>query len=355
MHSPGARRLTVAIATGIACAACAPAPERGDPAAPAPAVDHHVHVLSPQLVRDWKSIGVPFSRPDSAYTSVTAIRGDRTDHAAFLVSMAHIYGSAEFRDALGLTPDEEWARVREANDHVRREAARVGQALAFCAVALGRPYAVEEVTRCGSGAQPAGIKVHLPASGMHLGSAADRQALASVAAVAQRSGRPLLVHLVAVDGGISADDARRFVDEVVRPHAGLELYLAHLGGNGGYRASARHVVGAFLEFFAEHEEHRQRPIFFEMSGAVLARRTDGVPASRRGEMDALASDLRRLGLHRVLFGSDYPVFDPAEFAQSLRERLPITDAEFAELLANRAPALRQDPDARTAAASTQAP
>jgi hypothetical protein len=29
--------------------------------------DHHVHLLSPALIDDWKSIGVQFSRPEIEY------------------------------------------------------------------------------------------------------------------------------------------------------------------------------------------------------------------------------------------------------------------------------------------------
>jgi len=39
-------------------------------------VDHHVHVLGPDVLRDWKSLGVPFSRPDPVYLSPAALLRD---------------------------------------------------------------------------------------------------------------------------------------------------------------------------------------------------------------------------------------------------------------------------------------
>ncbi len=51
----------------------------------------------------------------------------------------------------------------------------------------------------------------------------------------------------------------------------------------------------------------------------------------------MAADLRALGIERVLFGSDYPVFDAKEYADLLRDRLPLSDAEFRLLMTNEAP------------------
>jgi hypothetical protein len=173
-----------------------------------------------------------------------------------------------------------------------------------------------------SGLALEGLKIHLPSSGIRLRDPQHRRLLAEYAARAEQERRPILIHLVPVESEASAEEARSFVEEVVRPHPELELYLAHLGGNGGYRISAQRVVEAILAFYAESGEHAQRPIHFELSAALLTRRTDGVPASSSHEIQALARDLRRLGLERVVFGSDYPVFDPVEYARALREQLP---------------------------------
>ncbi|MCA1788780.1 MAG: amidohydrolase family protein [Thioalkalivibrio sp.] len=306
--------------------------------------DHHVHVLSPELVRDWKSLGVPFSRPDSAYTSVEAIFQVRPDVQAFLVSMAHIYGSEEFRGALGLSLEEEHARVRRANDHVAQEVARAPQRfVGFCSVSLLRPYAASEIERCRSELELVGLKLHLPSSGVRLGNRQHRRMLAEVAARAEQEQRPLLLHLVAAEREIEEEEVRGFVDEVVRPHPQLELYLAHMGGNGGYRISAQRVVDAFVAFFAEGEALRQRPIYFELSASLLTRQTDGVPASSGADIQVLARDLRQLGLQRVLFGSDYPVFDGEAYSRALREHLPLSSAEFTQVLGNRGPALKSLP------------
>ena len=69
-------------------------------------VDHHVHILGPGLLRDWQSLGVPFSREDSAYTSAARLLdADGALEGAILVPMAHLYGNEEFRRALSVSEE----------------------------------------------------------------------------------------------------------------------------------------------------------------------------------------------------------------------------------------------------------
>lgn len=340
----GRRALLIAqLAASALATACCRAPSTVS-AAPSTEVraDHHVHILSPELVDDWKSLGVPFSRPDSAYTSVTAVFPPGHSPSAFLVSMAHVYGSEEFRGALGLSVDEEQARVRLANAHVAGEVGRApDRYVGFCSVHPLRPYGASEIEHCRGELGLAGLKLHLPSSGLDLGDRSHLRVLAEIARQAEREQRPLLLHLVAVESELTPEQLASFLEQVVRPHPGLELYLAHLGGNGGYRVSARRLIRAFTDFLQESEENGRRPVYFELSGVLLAQTTDGVPASRGSEIRRLARDLERLGLRRVLFGSDHPVFDPGEYAQLLRDKLPLSPAELTQILTNRAPALQR--------------
>src|SRR6185436_5863978 len=60
--------------------------------------DHHVHALSPALIERWKSAGVPFSKPDYAYSDIDSIlRFDPADGIS-LVSMAYLWSTPGFSD-----------------------------------------------------------------------------------------------------------------------------------------------------------------------------------------------------------------------------------------------------------------
>lgn len=307
-----------------------------------PLRDHHVHILSPALVRDWKSLGAPFTRPDSVYTSAAALlapaaTGGEELAGVVLVPMAHFYGNAELRGALRLSVEDEAARVRQENDYVAREAARTpGRAVAFCSVNHRRPYAWDELRRCRRELRSPGIKLHLASAATDLRSEDQLAELARIAAWAEAERIVLLLHFDPQARGLEVADVERFIARVLDPHPDLRVIIAHLGGSGGYGPWTRQVFGTFIAWL-ERSPAPRPAVMFDLSAVILARESEGVPATTAGEAAALAPDLRRAGLRRILFGSDYPVFDPEAYAGLLRERVGLSPEELRTVLSNRLP------------------
>lgn len=310
--------------------------------------DHHVHLLSPALVRDWKSLGVPFSKADTAYTSVAhtlsvlgaGSPGDTAAFRAVLLPMAHLYGQADFRQALGLTEAEEYARVRHENDYVARQAAAFpGRVAAFCGVDILRPYAWTEIRRCRGQLESAGMKIHLASAGVDLRDDAHLDRLARLTGWAASGQVPLLLHFDPQDRGLEAADVRRFINRVLQPQPQLTVVIAHLGGSGGYGGWTRTVYRTFSEWLAA-EVAAGRPragYYFDLSAVLLEEETEGVPASSRADREALGRDLARTGLQRILFGSDYPVFDPRSYARLLLRAGAVDSAGWQSIARNRLP------------------
>jgi predicted TIM-barrel fold metal-dependent hydrolase len=313
-------------------------------------VDHHVHVLGPGLVRDWKSLGVPFSREDSAYTSAAryfepAAEGPgagRAVAAAILVPMAHLYGREGFRQALELPVEEERRRVAAENDHVAAEAERLGErAVAFCSVPLRRPYTFDELARCRDELGGRGLKLHLAASVVDLTAIADRRDVGRALAEAAEGGLAVLLHLDPQRRGLEAADVDRFLDEALGPVPELEIVIAHLGGSGGFGPWTQSVLGTITAWLARRAEagEPRAGVFVDLSAVILAEPSEGVPATTTEEAAALAPALRRLGLERVVFASDAPVFDPRDYAALLAERSGLTAAELESITSRRMPVL----------------
>lgn len=307
-------------------------------------IDHHVHILSPQLVADWKSLGVPFSRPDSAYTSAAALldreAGREALEGAVLVPMAHLYGNEEFREALGLTLEAEQDRVRHENDHVAAEGARFpGRALSLCSIPLGRPYTRDELSRCVDDHPRAGVKVHLAASGVDLRDDSDLREIAEVARWCRDRNRLLLLHFDPQRRGLATADVRRLIDVVLQPLPDLEVVVAHLGGSGGYGPWTRSVLAEFTSWLdAESARGERRTgVRFDVSAVFLAEETEGVPATTDEEAAWLRADLGALDPARLVFGSDYPVFDPFTAFELLVERGGLDPERVAGIAENRTP------------------
>lgn len=318
--------------------------------APASLVDHHVHLLGPGLVADWKRAGARFSKPDDAYGSVRALLGDPAETSsgqagplrrAALVPMAHLYGRPGFSEALGLSLEDEHARVRAENDHVAREAARYpGRAIAFCSVGVLRPYAWQEILRCHEQLHSAGVKLHLGSAGTDLRDEHLAQ-VEKIAAWSESEGKALLVHFDPQHRGLTEKDVERFVRRVLAPHPRLEVWIAHLGGSGGYGPWTRSVLRVFADWLLAQPAGTRPGVYFDLSAAVLEEESEGVPATTAEELGALSKDLRRVGLDRLVFGSDHPVFAPQDYARLLGSRLELTPAEQQRLFGNEAPALRR--------------
>lgn len=300
--------------------------------------DHHVHLLGPGLIADWKSLGVTFSRPDEVYLQPDSLfepRGEEPPLAsALLVPMAHFYGNEEFRTELGLTLEQEHAKVRAENDHVAAQAARFqGRTRSLVSVDLLRPYAQEELERCHAAYPLAGVKIHLASAGFRYEDSEHVAALARTARWAHERGLFLLLHLDPQRRGLVTADVTRLLDEVFGPLTSMRVVIAHAGGSGGFGPWPRSVLetlAAWLE--SERAAGRARAQFFvDLSTVPLILESEGLPPSTDEEVAALAPIVRRLGVEHVLFASDYPVFDPRDQAVFLRERCDFTEEELATI------------------------
>lgn len=319
-----------------AVAAAAQTPTSPAPGRTVAIRDHHVHILGPDVIRDWKSLGVPFSRPDSIYLSPSTllrVRPDTVLHVV-LVPMAHLYGNSEFVGGLSISPAEARLRVRRENTHVAREAARfAGRAVALCSVPARAEWAIEELRWCADSLRVAGIKLHLASSGVDLRRPADLEAVGAIADHAARAGLPMLLHVDTQRDSLDAADVRRLADRIIAPHPTLAVVIAHLGGSGGFGTRTRTVFRALRDWRTELEarEGRTRPLFFELSAVILERESEGVTATSPQHAAMLRDDLRALRFDRMLLGSDYPVFDPVRTVELFRERLQLTDEEIAHI------------------------
>jgi len=306
-------------------------------------VDHHIHLLSPTLIADWKSMGVPFSRPDSAYTSVAhLLRADSGLAQAVVASMAYLYGNQEFRDGLRLDEAAEAARVRQENDHVAAQAAsHPGRLAGFCSVQPFRPYATAEIRRCRDSLSLPGLKLHLGQALADYADSTHLAILAGIAAWADSTHTALLLHLDPQRRGVEVADIRRFIDQVLAPHSGLQVIVAHFGGSGGLGPWTRDLAGAFADWLAGLGEGARPGVQFDLSAVLLRRDSEGVPATTPEELAMLAPLIGRLGISRIVFGSDYPVFDPFVYAAFVSERGGLTLAQLNAISRNRAPVLQR--------------
>lgn len=298
--------------------------------------DHHVHVMSPALIGHWKALGVPFSREDSAYSDSIQILESQNLAGAFLVSMAHMYTTEDLAgiDDIG---ENEQSWVAKENDYVAESVARAPTKLVgFFSVNPLRDYSLEELERCRGNTNLTGLKLHLPACGVDLTDSEHQAMVAKVFDWAIEHDVPMLVHLFGADEDDPQALAELFWKRLIQPRDSIDITLAHLGAAGGFNDVSEAVISGFDALRAADPMFRTGSgIRFDLSGAILAEETDGIPATSDERCRALSKLIQQIGPGRFLFASDYPVFSTESTVRTLREKLTLTDDELKTLLENK--------------------
>ncbi|MEA2764499.1 MAG: 6-methylsalicylate decarboxylase [Gemmatimonadaceae bacterium] len=285
---------------------------------PAPRVDYHQHLVSPAFapivrlpVRDGKALLVEL---DAAGIN-----------KAVVLSVG--YSFADERKKLA-DPDQ---LTRKENDWTSGQvAAAGGRLIGFCSANPLRLAALEELERCLTLPGMRGIKLHFGNGGISLRDPAHAARLVQVFALAERLHAPILVHMRARNGvDFGAEDARLFLNTLIPAAPSIEIVVAHFGGAGpGYPAQTDEVMAVFGAA-AESGDPRMRNVYFDVATIVTGETTTE-------EATLVATRVRQVGAHRVLYGSD--LSPPGGSIRSgweiFRNRVPLTPSEFRTIAGN---------------------
>jgi predicted TIM-barrel fold metal-dependent hydrolase len=297
--------------------------------------DHHVHVLSPALVERWKILGVPFSKPDYAYSDIDSILKFDPADGMFLVSMAYLFASPEFSDSL------ERQNVARENDFVAGLARKHPDKLfAFCGVNPLREYAGAELLRCRRDLGMYGLKLHFSSSGVSLKNPVHLARVRSILDLAAGEGMGVILHFDNGTDRFDSADVGLLIDSVLVPARPMTLYLAHLGTSGGYTYLTRIILRRFTDAFREIPALAKHHIWFDISAVGLTETSDQVPPLTPEDFADLSAQLTELGLDRVVFGTDYPAFNSVAYLTALESNMTLTREELIKILWNGVPAVK---------------
>jgi predicted TIM-barrel fold metal-dependent hydrolase len=317
-------------------AACARPPEApspglagGDPRS-TPAADHHQHLFSPALVQ----MVAPGAGRLDARDLIPLLDSAAIPHALIL-SAAYMYGSP------ARVVEDEYAKVRAENDWVSAEVAKHPDRLrGFCSFNPLEDYALEELARCARDPQlRRGIKLHFGNSDVRLEDSTHLERLRRVFRAANAYGMALVVHMranISNHRPYGPAQARVFLEALLPLVPDVPVQVAHLAGTGpGYEDPPADSALAVLAEAVATGDPRTRRLFFDVAGVV----DTGISQANAA---TVARRIRRIGVTRILFGADAPIFEnlrPRESWATFR-RVPLSDTEFRRIAGNVAPYLR---------------
>ncbi len=285
-----------------------------------PVIDAHVHTYPSREIGCQAMMGSGRTGYGGTPAELLAIMDRAGIRRAVMVNMTPV---ADMRDAAlaKLTPDLSPSQRAQAEADIDRQlTGRLQRRNQWtCQVAREHPRLVpfigldpcmpedallQEVdTRHSEGAR--GIKLHPAAQRFYPN---DRR-LFPVYDRAQALGLPIIYHSGAFALGPNPSDhahPRHFPD-VLAAFPRLTVVLAHSG------------FGDFAACAALARDHPN--VFFDCCAVI-----NGTEPSPTLSDDEAAAAVRLVGAGRLMFGSDYPWFDPALDAARI-QRLPLTDAE----------------------------
>jgi predicted TIM-barrel fold metal-dependent hydrolase len=283
--------------------------------------DHHMHLASVALCR---RVGECLSsnHPPAVFASDAIAALDHANVSkGVILSCAYLYGLP----SLHLTAHDIAIRTRRENEFTAAEVQKYSTRLVgFLSVNPLQDSATAEIRYWKGNPYLIGLKLHFTASAVNLRSASDRRKVASVVGEAAAEHIPIVIH---VGGGkFDAAEAELFIRDVL-PRAGESwVQIAHAGGGLPSR-DGNHL--RVLRTFADHivnDDPVTRHLLFDLSY---------VPAPHE-EGPAFAAQIRRIGIKRFLFGSDFNVLTPEEEIKYLG-KLGLTDEEWRTLRENCAP------------------
>lgn len=269
--------------------------------------------------------GPPFDSAIDAKQLIEMLDEARIDKAAVL-SVAYWFEEAGANADAATT----LARVRAENDWTATQAERYPARLfAFCSFSPLAEHALGELARCADSGRFTGIKLHFGSSGVDLGNDEHLAKVRAVLAAANARKLPLVIHARG-SGDYGAAHARNLVKLVREVAPDVPVQIAHLWGGSAIALDA-------LEVYADAvEKDHVRNLWFDVTDAGLA--------AREGDKaEALVAQMRRIGLDRILYGSDAPIEGhpgPKDSWEAFA-KMPLTSRELATIAGNVAPWLQR--------------
>lgn len=290
---------------------------------PTEVTDHHVHIMSPRMIKLFKDVNIPFSRPDAEYSDIDVVARRLGTKRMSLLSMAYLYGYPEFGRV-----ENEYGAVIAENNYVVAAKKKIGRsARAFCGIDPLKSYALGEARRCRA-IRADGLKIHANASQLYLTVPAQLEKIRALFAYAASAKMPVVFHFDNSHRRFGEPDVKLFVDEILKKVAPVKVQIAHLGSSGGFGPRTKAFLDAFLTAFEQYPELGKHEIRFDISAAALDKDSEGVRKLTDQEFADVAYYVRKLGTRRIVFGTDYPLYEVKPYLEILRNRVKLTDGEI---------------------------
>jgi predicted TIM-barrel fold metal-dependent hydrolase len=272
----------------------------------------------------------PFAQPLTADQLIRDLDETGIRRAAVL-SVAYWFGSP-----LRTWAGDEYQNVRAENDWVAAQVSRYPDRLvAFCGVSPLKDYAVQEVRRCAGELGMKGVKLHFRSSRVDVLNPEHLEKVRRVFRTANELGLAIVVHTNVRPYG--REQAEVFLKKLLPAAPDVVVQIGHLWGGNEFVPAA---LAVFADAVAAGDP-RTKNMYFDLTEVEAAAAITKNPSET---MQEIARLIRRIGLRRILYGSDAAATSDAPPTSlrwaRLRRQLPLTNKELSVVAGNVAPYMR---------------
>lgn len=282
-------------------------PSPASPEAKGATIDVHSHLMSQALTDGLTGGGVPASDAED----LIARLDEANVQKAVVLSLGYM---SELSNDLAVSAE---------NDFVATEvAANPDRLIGFCGINPLLLSAASELDRCLDLDGMVGVKLHPVGSGLNIADPDEAAALAAVFDKIAQHDAPVLIHVGAPLGLPLDADGLANLATIIATHPDVRVMHAHCAGTTDDQRIEvwLHGMEAIPPVFAPDN-------FFVETSACLKFFEDAPLATK----ERIVWGLRKWGLERVYFGSDYLMLAPAQTPQEALETLeqyPFTQEEL---------------------------
>ena len=286
--------------------------------------DSHVHIMSPKLIKDWKALGIPFSKEDYYYSNIDSILKRNGTATIALIGMGYVYESPDFYKG-----EDGFKELMRENDYLFEVSKKHPQRITpYFAVDPLKEYAINEMERCLAKNIQSGLKLHFNASQVYLTEPAHLEKVIPVFKLAANNQLPILLHFDNSHPKFGEADVKLLADSVLSKLPPIKLTIAHFSNSGGFKQKTKNVLDTFISLFSKSEISKKHTILFDISGVALDKNSEGVKKLTDMEFSELKRYIDKLGKGRIIFGTDYPLYTADEYAEILKTKVGLSDSEI---------------------------
>ncbi len=286
--------------------------------------DSHVHIMSPDLISYWKSLGIPFSKSDAIYANVdTIMEINNADHIN-LIGMGYVFTSQEYYEG-----NDRYERMQKENNYLFESALKYPEQITpYFAIDPLQDFAVEELERCYGLFPESGVKLHFNASQVYLTEPVHLEKVSKVFKKSAEHDLPILLHFDNWHPKFGKRDLGIMMDTLLKDIPPVRLQIAHFGTSGGFNEKTKAFIDAFLELKDGNHFPEGHQIMFDISAVALDKDSEGVEALTDDGFKELRKYIDKIGIENIVFGTDYPLYAADEYYNILKEKVGLSEGEL---------------------------